>query len=42
MPIVVVAYWMVGVPVAYYLAFYRCEGLMSYNLLCGDMGLVAG
>jgi len=47
-PIVVVAYWIVGVPLAYYLAFVRhqgeseCEGDDINSYLCGDVGLVAG
>lgn len=45
MPVVVIAYWFVGVPLAYYLAFVRhddgdmyCEG----ESLCGIAGLVVG
>lgn len=42
MPIVLVAYWVVGVPLAYYLAFVRNGGEMCNNNLCGVVGLVAG
>jgi multidrug resistance protein, MATE family len=43
MPILVVAYWIVGVPLAYYLAFVSHEGLMcDDSLFCGVGGLVAG
>ena len=44
MPIVVVAYWIVGVPVAYYIAFVRHDGTMSCSSswCCGDVALVAG
>lgn len=53
-PIVVFAYWVVGVPLAYYLGLYRSGGddTLCQNpfdnedddgiLLCGDVGLVAG
>jgi MATE family multidrug resistance protein len=50
-PIVVVAYWVVGVPLAYYLGLYRtggddtlCAGSDGEGgtILCGDVGLVAG
>ena len=42
-PVVVVAYWVVGVPLAYHLAF-RNGGSMECNgeSLCGITGLVAG
>jgi MATE family multidrug resistance protein len=43
MPIVVVAYWMVGVPLAYYFTFIRNEGIMCEDsILCGVTGLVSG
>jgi MATE family multidrug resistance protein len=43
MPVVVVAYWVVGVPLAYYLAFVKFRGVMcSTSYLCGQVGLVAG
>ncbi|KAL3904732.1 MAG: hypothetical protein SGARI_004789 [Bacillariaceae sp.] len=47
MPIVLVAYWIVGVPLAYYLAFVVHDGESSCGdnnedgWLCGDVGLVA-
>lgn len=43
-PIVIVAYWIVGVPLAYYLAFVRGHRQMFYNdsYFCGNVGLVAG
>jgi MATE family multidrug resistance protein len=44
MPIVVVSYWIVGVPLAYYLAFVRHDGKMlcEDSYFCGDVGLVTG
>ena len=45
MPVVVVAYWIVGLPLAYYLAFIRNEGKMvcdNGDYFCGDVGLVTG
>lgn len=43
MPIVLVAYWIVGVPLAYYLAFIRHDGVMcSDSYFCGVRGLVTG
>jgi MATE family multidrug resistance protein len=44
MPVVVVAYWFVGVPLAYYLAFVRHNGEMycDEGKLCGIAGLVFG
>jgi MATE family multidrug resistance protein len=44
MPIVVVAYWVVAVPLAYYIAFVRHDGVMfcDDSYFCGDVGLVAG
>lgn len=43
MPIVVVAYWLVAVPLAYNLAFVRYNGLMcDDNFFCGIVGLVVG
>jgi len=43
MPIVVVAYWVVGLPLAYYLAFVRHAGVMcDDSYFCGDIGLVVG
>jgi MATE family multidrug resistance protein len=47
MPIVLVAYWIVGVPLAYYLTFVVHDGESSCGehhedgFLCGDVGLVA-
>lgn len=47
-PIVVVAYWMIGVPLAYYIAFVRnhgemvCDSDTPSHYFCGDVGLVAG
>ena len=44
MPIVLIAYWVGGVPLAYYLAFIRNDGDMSCSdsRFCGDVALVAG
>lgn len=43
MPVVVVAYWVVGVPLAYYLAFVRTGGSMSNpSFFSGVRGLVLG
>lgn len=44
MPIVLVAYWAVGVPLAYYLAFIKNDGVMCEDkvLTCGVTGLVTG
>lgn len=44
MPIVVVAYWAVGLPLGYYLAFVRGEGEMECDekAFCGVLGLVVG
>lgn len=43
MPIVVVAYWLVGIPLAYYFAFVRHNGIMcDDSYFCGDIGLVTG
>ena len=43
MPIVVIAYWIVGLPLAYYFAFIKNAGDMcDDNFFCGDVGLVAG
>jgi hypothetical protein len=45
MPIVVIAYWVVGLPLSYYFAFVQNEGMMECNnnsYFCGDVGLVAG
>lgn len=50
MPIVVLAYWVVAVPLAYYLAFVRCndsdemddDSSSSSNYFCGIVGLVTG
>mmetsp|Transcript_26265 Transcript_26265/g.57542 ORF Transcript_26265/g.57542 Transcript_26265/m.57542 type:complete len:659 (-) Transcript_26265:259-2235(-) len=53
-PIVVFAYWVVGVPLAYYFGLYRnggndelCAHISNHGdeggmILCGDVGLVAG
>jgi MATE family multidrug resistance protein len=43
MPIVIVAYWVVAVPLAYYLAFVKNNGEMycEDGYLCGVVGLVA-
>jgi MATE family multidrug resistance protein len=43
MPVVLFAYWIVGVPLAYYIAFTRNGGFMCEDkYLCGDLGLVFG
>lgn len=42
MPIVLVAYWVVGLPIAYYFAFVSHQGLMCDELFCGVVGLVTG
>ena len=43
MPIVVFAYWIVGLPLAFYIAFVRCHGVMCTSCsLCGIRGLVFG
>ena len=43
MPIVVFAYWIVGVPLAYYFVFLRNGGIMCEDILtCGVTGLVLG
>jgi MATE family multidrug resistance protein len=43
MPVVVLAYWFVGVPLAYYYSFVRHSGEMFCDdNLCGISGLVAG
>lgn len=42
MLIVVIAYWIVGVPLAYYIAFGRHAGYMCDKYFCGDVGLVTG
>lgn len=43
-PIVIVAYWVFGLPLAYYIAFVRHEKKMfcDDSYFCGDVGLVAG
>ena len=42
-PIVVVAYWVIAVPLAYYLAFVVHDGQMECDgYFCGDLGLVGG
>jgi MATE family multidrug resistance protein len=42
-PIVIVAYWVVGVPLAYYFAFARNDGIMCNDeFVCGIRGLVSG
>lgn len=43
-PIVVFAYWVVAVPLSYYIAFVRHEREMfcDDSYFCGDVGLVAG
>ena len=43
-PVVVVAYWVVGVPLSYYIVFVRHEQEMfcDDSYFCGDVGLVAG
>ena len=45
-PIVIVAYWIVGVPLAYWIAFVRHEGIRCYGdtgiLFCGELGLITG
>eukprot|EP00550_Attheya_septentrionalis_P005229 CAMPEP_0198286538 /NCGR_PEP_ID=MMETSP1449-20131203/5605_1 /TAXON_ID=420275 /ORGANISM="Attheya septentrionalis, Strain CCMP2084" /LENGTH=573 /DNA_ID=CAMNT_0043984315 /DNA_START=158 /DNA_END=1879 /DNA_ORIENTATION=+ len=43
MPIVVVAYWVVGVPLGYYITFIRHDGYMCEDsYFCGVTGLVMG
>ncbi len=44
MPAVIVSYWVVGVPMAYYLAFVRHPGTGTCDdgYFCGVVGLVAG
>lgn len=42
MPVVVLAYWMIGLPVGYYLSFIRYGGQMYSGTLSGIVGLVAG
>ena len=43
MPIVVFAYWIVGVPLAYYITFVQHDGTMcDDNYFCGVRGLVTG
>ena len=44
MPIVLIAYWVVGVPLAYYLSLVRHNGQMycDDSYFCGDVGLVTG
>jgi MATE family multidrug resistance protein len=43
MPIVIFAYWVVGVPLAYYFVFLRNGGIMCEdNVTCGVTGLVLG
>jgi Na+-driven multidrug efflux pump len=43
-PIVVVSYWVIAVPLAYYLAFIVHGGEMECDegYFCGDVGLVGG
>ena len=42
-PIVVVAYWICAVPLGYYLAFVRNDGIMcDDSFFCGVKGLVTG
>ena len=46
-PIVLVSYWVVGIPAGYYMAFIRHDGELrcdddSNFLFCGDLGLVVG
>lgn len=41
-PVVVIAYWVVGVPLAYYIAFIRYGGYMCSECFCGVVGLVTG
>jgi multidrug resistance protein, MATE family len=43
MPIVLIAYWIIGVPLAYYFTFVRHNGFMcNDSLFCGVSGLVSG
>jgi len=44
MPVVIIAYWLVGLPLAYYLGFVRHDGVMDCGTdsLCGIPGLVFG
>jgi MATE family multidrug resistance protein len=43
MPIVIIAYWIVAMPLGYYLAFLRHDGYMcDDSYFCGIVGLVTG
>jgi len=43
MPIVVSAYWIIAVPLGYYLAFVRHDGMMcDDSFFCGVVALVTG
>jgi MATE family multidrug resistance protein len=45
MPVILIAYWVVGVPLAYYMAFVRHNGVLTCDdgsYFCGDVGLVLG
>jgi len=46
MPVVLVSYWVIGIPLAYYMAFVRHDGISncgdSESFFCGDRGLVLG
>ena len=43
MPVVLVAYWMIGIPLAYYISFVLFDGVMcGSNYFCGEVGLVTG
>ena len=44
-PVVLVSYWVVGIPAAYYMAFVRHDGELgcdNNSFFCGDRGLVLG
>lgn len=46
MPIVVISYWFIGIPIAYYITFIKYNGIMCNNYeehyFCGVIGLVTG
>mmetsp|Transcript_10873 Transcript_10873/g.15329 ORF Transcript_10873/g.15329 Transcript_10873/m.15329 type:complete len:547 (-) Transcript_10873:199-1839(-) len=42
LPVIVIAYWVIGVPLAYHLAFVQNDGYMCGEGFCGVVGLVAG
>eukprot|EP00521_Asterionellopsis_glacialis_P008016 CAMPEP_0195282402 /NCGR_PEP_ID=MMETSP0707-20130614/1287_1 /TAXON_ID=33640 /ORGANISM="Asterionellopsis glacialis, Strain CCMP134" /LENGTH=517 /DNA_ID=CAMNT_0040341367 /DNA_START=128 /DNA_END=1681 /DNA_ORIENTATION=- len=42
LPVIVIAYWIVGIPLAYHLTFVQNDGYMCGEGFCGVVGLVAG